>query len=786
VKINSIELPGFGCLRDFRADLGAGLNLFYGDNEAGKSTLQQAICAMLYGFHDGERATAAENARHKRYRPWASGLYRGAMTYELEDGRSFEVRRDFSTADVATQLLDGMMGTDVSAQFGRGRHGQVPFARKQLGMSRSVFESCAFISQGEVFGIANNKNAPTEIGDAIAALADSARRDVSAARAIDKLEAATRRIGRDSARTAELPVARDNLRRKREELAAADAARAAVAGKARRLDELQAKCRALKDQVVRLEYACHQAEASRLRDEMRKLEEAESALALATARRDALRDYATVPTAMRDEIAGLRARLQATTEALRFLRASRESVDLVDETRLEYEGLRERVGSFSEEQVRALQAVAYRPAAEVRTGALTHDGGMWAAFVRLARGIGRALTWPIRALLRLSRSAAHSEPVEGHGLEPAEPAETLPNITREEAIALLDKHRRYLTLRPLIEEAARIDAEIQAETASAGALEAQIRALLRNAGIERESLEDGLAAFAAACTKREQYERAAATVEATENRCVMLLAGRTRDEMTTVLAEAEAACDSLGELQPARRPDGRPYDRHDGDPRRVLQKAREDLHRAELEAEGLDSEVRVALEGSRPRAEIEEAVAYWEREVVRLECGRAALMLARTTIEEAMAAVYRDFAPAVNTFLSEGIEAATDGRYTRAHVDPATLRISLLVPETGEVLSDPPVSHGTRTLLYVLMRIGLAQHMSAIGEPVPLILDDPFVDVDARRLRRMLDFLLVLSRRMQVFLFTKDREIVAWFEENAADGPHRVHIMPGALSASLL
>jgi hypothetical protein len=57
---------------------------------------------------------------------------------------------------------------DVSGQFGRGRHGNVPFARKHLGMPRSVFESCAFISQGDVFEVA--KNAPTEIGDAVAAL----------------------------------------------------------------------------------------------------------------------------------------------------------------------------------------------------------------------------------------------------------------------------------------------------------------------------------------------------------------------------------------------------------------------------------------------------------------------------------------------------------------------------------------------------------------------------------------------------------------------------------------
>jgi uncharacterized protein YhaN len=152
VKLTAIDLGGFGCLSDFSCSLAPGLNLFYGDNEAGKSTLQQALCALLYGFYDGDKARPDETQRHKRFKPWDNGPFRGALEYELSDGRAYEVRRDFSSADVFTQLLDG--GVDVSTQFGRGRHGNVPFARRHLGMPRGVFESCAFISQGDVFEVA--------------------------------------------------------------------------------------------------------------------------------------------------------------------------------------------------------------------------------------------------------------------------------------------------------------------------------------------------------------------------------------------------------------------------------------------------------------------------------------------------------------------------------------------------------------------------------------------------------------------------------------------------------
>jgi hypothetical protein len=106
------------------------------------------------------------------FRPWSGEPYRGSLEYVLDDGRKFEVRRDFESQDIITQVLDTVMGADVTAEFGRGRHGNVPFARKHLGMSRAVFQSCAFISQGEIFDIGKAAS-PSEIGDAIAALADS-------------------------------------------------------------------------------------------------------------------------------------------------------------------------------------------------------------------------------------------------------------------------------------------------------------------------------------------------------------------------------------------------------------------------------------------------------------------------------------------------------------------------------------------------------------------------------------------------------------------------------------
>jgi DNA repair exonuclease SbcCD ATPase subunit len=777
VRLSHIELPGFGCLSGFSAELGPGLNLFHGDNEAGKSTLQQAICAMLYGFYENDRARPDETARHERFRPWAGGVYRGVLAYELDNGRTFEVRRDFSTPDVITQLLDPALGADVSPQFGRGRHGNIPFARSHLGMSRGVFESSAFISQGEIFDLAK-KASPGQIGDAIAALADSARRDVSAAKAIERLDAAEKKIGRDQARTAELPKAREALTAKTGELRVADEARAAVAEKSRRLEDLKKQGRSLAEQALRVAYLCSRAEAVRLREQLRKLDETESLAVCAGRRRDELRSFAAISPVTRDEVLALRGQRERAADTLRRLCEQREVLPQVTEDqRLQYEALRLSVGGFTDEQVRVLEAAAYwTEGAEEGSGEKEE---------RTSRGVARVLAATVRVLAAIARRLVafvlrRRAPVVA---EPEAPPEE-PAVSHTEAIALLEKHRRYLSLRPVIEEVARVGSQIDAEEASCGVIDARLRSLLAGSGIATTSIAEALVAFEEAWLKREDFLRADGEAEEASRLRSLLLNGRSRQEMATTLVELDdAVCRMISEHPQLK---GGETSQSPEQLSRTLAKARDEQHGCELEMTRLDQDVTQTLERFRPRAEIEEDVVHWAKEVARLERARAALAMARESIQQAMTDVYRDFAPSVNAFLSEGLEAATDGRYQRAQVDPSTLRISLLLPETGQVMTDPPVSHGTRTLLYVLMRIGLAQHMSAIGEPVPLVLDDPFVDLDSRRLRRILDFILELSTRMQILLFTKDREALEWFEQRVDGVSHRIHPLSGVLAASIV
>ena len=50
MKINSCNITSFGKFKNFNIDFSDGLNIVFGENEAGKSTVMAFIKMMFYGY----------------------------------------------------------------------------------------------------------------------------------------------------------------------------------------------------------------------------------------------------------------------------------------------------------------------------------------------------------------------------------------------------------------------------------------------------------------------------------------------------------------------------------------------------------------------------------------------------------------------------------------------------------------------------------------------------------------------------------------------------------------
>ena len=81
MKIQKLELRHFGKFRDRIILLGDGIQLLYGENEAGKTTIHTFIKSMFFRMERG-RGRAAANDTFSRYEPWQqSGVYGAAIQF---------------------------------------------------------------------------------------------------------------------------------------------------------------------------------------------------------------------------------------------------------------------------------------------------------------------------------------------------------------------------------------------------------------------------------------------------------------------------------------------------------------------------------------------------------------------------------------------------------------------------------------------------------------------------------------------------------------------------------
>lgn len=107
MRIQRLEIYGYGKWVDTSFDLAEDVHLFYGKNEAGKSTLMSFIHSILFGF-------PTRNSALLRYEPRESSRYGGKVI--AQDARFGEVIIERIhgkvTGDVTVTLEDGTTGSD--------------------------------------------------------------------------------------------------------------------------------------------------------------------------------------------------------------------------------------------------------------------------------------------------------------------------------------------------------------------------------------------------------------------------------------------------------------------------------------------------------------------------------------------------------------------------------------------------------------------------------------------------------------------------------------------------
>lgn len=114
MRLLELHIDGFGKFHDRTISFNNGINIIYGKNEAGKSTLHTFIRGMLFGIERG-RGRAAKNDLYTKYEPWEnSGTYEGWLRLE-KDGTIYRIERRFRKENKSLKIINETKGREEEA-----------------------------------------------------------------------------------------------------------------------------------------------------------------------------------------------------------------------------------------------------------------------------------------------------------------------------------------------------------------------------------------------------------------------------------------------------------------------------------------------------------------------------------------------------------------------------------------------------------------------------------------------------------------------------------------------
>lgn len=174
---NKLLLKNFGKFNNREIELKPGLNLIYGENEAGKTTVKEFIVGMLYGI-DKSRGLGARLDNYELRKPLDGRGYSG-KAYIHYNGRNHLIERSFLRHNRKTTVMDIQSGREVRLKDKNSLHGTM------FELDKNTYVNTLCIGE---HGAAPGKELADKLGNYLGNLSTTGSADIDKTIAIEHLK----------------------------------------------------------------------------------------------------------------------------------------------------------------------------------------------------------------------------------------------------------------------------------------------------------------------------------------------------------------------------------------------------------------------------------------------------------------------------------------------------------------------------------------------------------------------------------------------------------------------
>ena len=199
--LKKLNVDHFGKFHNKDISLDKSVNVIYGSNETGKTTIHKFIEGILFGFFKQNTKKKLYSPEYEKYHPWTGHQYNGSILYNT-NSIDYRIERNFIKGKDQIKLYNNLTGEDITekAPYNNVTSLYEP-ADLHFGINKVVYKNTLSVGQ---LGVRTDKEFSGEIKEILVNMQERKSEDVSISKAVRTLSDKMSRIGTSKARKSPL------------------------------------------------------------------------------------------------------------------------------------------------------------------------------------------------------------------------------------------------------------------------------------------------------------------------------------------------------------------------------------------------------------------------------------------------------------------------------------------------------------------------------------------------------------------------------------------------------